>query len=74
MAPNGLIVCPTCEKLGKKQVLGRVLENGQFLVLRFHHGTTIIQSTSYSIVCGCGYHVDINMGQVQVSQFPTATV
>lgn len=66
---SNLIICPMCAKVGKKQILGRLLPNGQFLVLRFHHGTTIIQSTQYSIVCGCGYQVNITMGQISVNEY-----
>ena len=62
---NNLIVCPNCQKVGKKQVLGRVMDSGEFMVLRFHHGTTIISSQQYEIVCGCGYKVAVINGVVQ---------
>lgn len=52
---NNLIQCPNCFKMGRKQILGRILEDGTFLVLRFHHGTTIIRAKEYSVVCGCGF-------------------
>lgn len=52
---DDLIQCPNCFKVGKKQILGRILEDGSFLILRFHHGTTIVKADKYSIVCGCGY-------------------
>ena len=55
-----LVECPRCAELGKKQILGRVLTNGDLLVLRFHHGTTIIHANDYSLVCGCGYVFDIS--------------
>lgn len=59
--PDGqLIECPVCNRLGKKQILGRVLTNGDLLVLRFHHGTTIIRNTEYQLVCGCGFVFDIS--------------
>ena len=58
---NGFLVeCPVCLESGKKQILGRVLDNGDFLVLRFHHGTTILRSKEYSLVCGCGYLMNIS--------------
>ena len=64
MSEQSLLVCPNCKTLGKQQVLGRVLENGQFLVLRFHHGTTIIQSNQYTVTCGCGYQFSVANGTV----------
>ena len=58
---NGVLIeCPNCAKLGKKQILGRMLTNGDMLVLRFHHGTTILRANEYSLVCGCGYIFDIS--------------
>lgn len=52
--PQGqLIECPNCVRTGKRQILGRLLENGDLLVLRFHHGTTIIRSTKHELICGC---------------------
>jgi hypothetical protein len=57
-----LISCPICRD--KKPVLGRLTESGQFIVLRFHHGTTLITSDRYSIQCGCGYTVNIHQGTV----------
>lgn len=65
---NNLLVCPNCKKEGKTQVLGRILENGQFLVLRFHHGTTLVQASQYSIVCGCGYQFNVANGTVVLTQ------
>lgn len=62
---NNLVSCPECAKVGKKQVLGRVMDGGEFMVLRFHHGTTIIQSQQYEIVCGCGFKVAVTNGVVQ---------
>jgi hypothetical protein len=49
-----LVVCPTCQDIGKIQILGRVLPTG-LEVLRFHHGTTIIRTKEYELVCGCGF-------------------
>lgn len=55
MIEGQLVICPNCALIGKKQVLGKVLANGDLLVLRFHHGTTIVRAVEFSIVCGCGY-------------------
>ncbi len=68
MNNNGLLQCPNCLKLGKKQILGKILENGQFLVLRFHHGTTLISSQNYTISCGCGYQFNVNGGTIVITQ------
>ena len=55
-----LVECPNCAKLGKKQILGRVMSTGDLLVLRFHHGTTLLRSTNYELICGCGFVFDIS--------------
>jgi len=64
---NNLLMCPLCAKQGKKQILGRVMEDGNFLVLRFHHGTTIISAKEYQIKCGCGYVATVNEGAISSS-------
>lgn len=59
-----LVECPNCQRSGKRQILGRVLNSGQLLVLRFHHGTTLISTTApLQLVCGCEYGFTI-MGTV----------
>lgn len=65
---GSLLECPRCKALGKKQYLGKILENGQFMVLRFHHGTTIIEAKQYSIACGCGYQFNVSNGTVVLNQ------
>ena len=55
-----LIECPNCAKLGKKQILGRVMPTGDLMVLRFHHGTTLVKTSSYQLICGCGFTFDIS--------------
>lgn len=66
---GNLIECPVCKEVGKKQILGRLLETGELMVLRFHHGTTIIKSLEYSVVCGCGYALKVsNGGTVSIQQ------
>lgn len=54
-----LVDCPNCAREGKKQVLGRITPSGDLVVLRFHHGTTLIKAQEYQLVCGCGYTMDI---------------
>lgn len=60
MNDGTLIQCPQCLAEGKKEILGRVTPTGDMLVLRFHHGTTILRATNYQLVCGCGYTWDIS--------------
>jgi len=60
MMSNGFLVeCSNCLKVGKKQILGRVMDNGDLLVLRFHHGTTLLRAEEYKLICGCGYELSI---------------
>jgi hypothetical protein len=60
MIEGQFIICPNCALIGKKQILGKLLNNGDFLVLRFSHGTTIIRAMQYSIVCGCGFNHNVS--------------
>ncbi len=60
-----LLNCPNCERVGKKQFLGRIMPNGDLIVLRFHHGTTIVKSENYSLACGCGFKFDISGTVIQ---------
>lgn len=59
-----LITCPNCNKEGKRPVLGRLLDSGEVLILRFHHGTTLIKALEYNIQCGCGYVVHVSQGTI----------
>lgn len=61
---GGLIQCPDCEKTGKKQILGKMTQDGEFMVLRFHHGTTLVESQQYNIKCGCGWSMAVNQGTI----------
>ena len=57
---NGqLLYCPDCSHTDKPQVLGRLLDSGEFLILRFHSGTTLLHSDTYEITCGCGFTYEI---------------
>lgn len=60
-----LITCPACALTGKKPVLGRLLETGDVVILRFHHGTSIIRSSDVYLGCGCGYAVHIANGTIE---------
>jgi hypothetical protein len=68
MIDGQLLSCPNCLQIGKKQILGKILTNGDFLVLRFHHGTTLIKGTVYTISCGCGWLANISQGTVVTQQ------
>ena len=50
-----LLTCPHCALSTKPQILGRLLTNGDLLVLRFHSGTTIIHAKQYNLQCSCGF-------------------
>lgn len=58
--PGQLLACPNCAQSGIKQILGKVRDSGDLLILRFHHGTTIVKSSEYSIVCGCGFVFNVS--------------
>jgi hypothetical protein len=47
-----LLICPTCEIVGKKEVLGEITDRGTFSILRFHKGETEIFSDSFVVICG----------------------
>ena len=49
---KNLIVCPACESVGKKSILGEMGTAGEFIVQRFHQGETIIKAPILSIICG----------------------
>lgn len=57
-----LLRCPLCTI--KSQVLGRILPNGEVLILRFHSGTTIIQAAKLTLSCYCGYSYMIENGVI----------
>lgn len=57
---TNLIICPNCEKNGKRQILGEIDEFGHLLVMRFHKGITRIIGGEFIVVCeGCGQPVYI---------------
>ena len=55
MADGSLLYCPICAKSPHPQVLGRVLINGDFMILRFHSGTTIRHASEHIVSCACGF-------------------
>ena len=61
MINNGLLLyCEgPCKYSPKPQVLGRLLDNGDLLVLRFHQGTTVIRGEHKECACGCGFTIRI---------------
>lgn len=68
--PGRLLQCPNadCYKINKrgehaKQMLGRVLEDGNLMIMRFKDGTTVVNAESYQLVCGCGHGYTV-MGTV----------
>ncbi len=72
--PQGqLIECPNCVRTGKRQILGRLLDDGQLLVLRFHHGTTLLSATPNPIVlkCGCEWGYTISGTVILQNIVPT---
>lgn len=60
-----LLFCPMCARTEKPQVLGRLFENGDFMILRFHQGTTVLRSGRYSISCGCGFTYHISGKEIE---------
>lgn len=51
-----LLYCPLCKtEQGKHLVLGKIMPDGSFFVLRFHSGTTLLNSAHLTVSCGCGY-------------------
>ena len=49
---KNLIYCGNCEKSGKREVLGEVGDMGNFIIMRFHKGSTIVIGDSFLIKCG----------------------
>ncbi len=64
MVIKKLIICPGCEAKGKKEVLGEINSEGDFVVLRFHQGETKVISKEFSVKCGrCGETVFYREGK-----------
>jgi len=63
MTEGTLLRCPLCTV--KAQVLGRILPNGEVLILRFHSGTTIVQSAKLTLSCYCGFTYMISNGSIE---------
>jgi hypothetical protein len=46
-----LIKCPNCEINGVASILGEINDDGNFVVLRFHKGSTIISGDNLEVTC-----------------------
>ena len=57
---GSLLYCDNCRHTSKPQILGRLLETGELLILRFHSGTTLLKTNQYQLSCGCGYTIMIS--------------
>ena len=62
---GSLLYCENCRYSDKPQILGRLLDTGELLVLRFHSGTTLLISDHYQLSCGCGFTFMISGTTVQ---------
>ena len=49
---KNLVFCPFCELKGKKEILGEILPDGSFSIMRFHKGETILKAENYAVICG----------------------
>lgn len=47
-----LLICPTCEKKGKKEILGELEKTGVFSILRFGDSTTKVIAKEFVVICG----------------------
>lgn len=54
MGIKNLIICPYCALSGKREILGEVDDQMNFVIKRYHVHMTTIQSSSYIISCTCG--------------------
>lgn len=55
---KNLVICPVCLLQGKRNVLAELTPKG-VTILRFHNGSTTINSTNFTISCSCGETVYI---------------
>ena len=60
---KNLLMCPSCEADGRRNILGELDNQGHLLVLRFHKGVTRIIGDSYTVVCDlCSEPIYIKKG------------
>lgn len=60
---KNLIMCPSCESNGRRNILGELDTQGHFLVLRFHKGITRIVGDAYTVICDlCNEPIYIRKG------------
>jgi hypothetical protein len=53
---KSLLLCPVCEGQGRKEILGELDEDGNFVVIRYkgnaQNGSTKIVSKAFEVKCG----------------------
>ena len=53
---KNLLLCPVCEEQGRKEILGELDDEGNFVVMRFkgesNNGKTKIVSGCFEVMCG----------------------
>lgn len=49
---TSLLICPSCQDKGRKEVLGKFNDDGSFEILRFRNATTRVLSGEMEIQCG----------------------
>jgi len=74
-----LIICPTCNSVGTKAVLGEMTSEGNFRIMRFHRSYTDVFGKDFGVKCGnCGENVFIRkesvLTQINISSFVLGTL
>lgn len=59
-----LLYCAICKYTEKPQILGRLLQDGNLLILRFHSGTSLLKCDDYQLSCSCGFAFLIHQGSI----------
>ena len=52
-----LITCPVCRSFEKKQILGEINDEGEFLIKRFHNRGYGLHSVGYTKIVGGSFMV-----------------
>lgn len=71
--PNQPLICPQCRAYGRRQILGSLRDDGQLIILRHSHGTTLVNAQEMTLSCGCGYRFYINGGTIEAPKNPVNT-